>query len=297
MDQTHSAYSITYPQYQINPSNEPLKQGQIPNQLNSSQIEQLFSSLESNAAQLNDSEVKQLKNKVITHTKVEAPALAKVDASQIVKTMSEIADYPPITEANINSFIDRGGNIQILEEGKPVKLNKTDRFIVGCTSGVNRSQVARAVLLKNGCQVLDPLAGGDSRINPASPYSVFTPLYTNQGYTDEITAFKKACGCDKIPQLGANELETTDDLDIHEQWFKNFFDTLPSKPHHFLCFASSGHSVILRLLDKPGDLTGYKVTFIPWSDEIAHPSEGIELFSAEAYKALFDKLNKNLIIS
>ena len=228
-----------------------------------------------------------------TETKVETPAPVKVDVGHIAKTMSEAAFNPQVTEANIKSFIDRGGRIEILEEGKPVKLNKTDRFIVGCTSGVNRSQVARAVLLKNGCQVLAPLAGGVSRMNPAADYSIFDPVYMY----DEIAAFKQACGCDKVPQLGATELEATDDLNTHEQWFKHYFNTLPAQPHQFLCFASSGPSVILRLLDKPGDLSSYKVTFIPWNDEIAHAPEGIEPFSAEAYKAFFDKLSRNLIIS
>jgi carbon monoxide dehydrogenase subunit G len=376
MDQTHSAYSITHPQYQIDPSNESLKQGQIPSQLNSSQIEQLFSRIESHAAKLNESEANQLKNKVLTHTKVETPAPAKVDVSHIAKTMNAAAfnsqvteaniknfidrggriilwggneftndiaikplgwaaesspefivrnpavkpstdtkvetparakvdishiaktmnaasSNPQVSEANINSFIDRGGRIEILEEGKPVKLNKTDSFIVGCTAGVNRSQVARAVLLKNGCQVLAPLAGGGSRMNPAAACALFGSLYM----FDKKQAFKQACGYDKVPQLGAIELEATDDLNTHEQWFKNFFNKLPAQPHHFLCFASSGPSVILRLLDKPGDLSSYKVTIIPWSDEIAHSPDGIEPCSAEAYKAYFDKLSRNLIIS
>ncbi len=220
-------------------------------------------------------------------------SLNSIDYDNVAAAINQSTKPNTISKEILETFSKRGGHVQMWQEGKRIALNKHDQFITGCSSGVNRSQVTRAFLLNKGCNVRAPLAGGDSGANPLATYPLFNGVYCDGTGWDQKN-FRDACKRDKVPQLGADELKKFNgDQAKHNEWFTDFFSQLSDNHYHFICFGYSAPSVIRRLLDKPCNLDNFTVTFIPWIDEVGRPPNGIAPFSKEAYKAVYDKLERS----
>jgi hypothetical protein len=183
-----------------------------------------------------------------------------------------------------NSFLDRGGKINLVKDNSKIPISRKEFFHTGCTSAINRSQVARIFLLLNGFKVHNECwAGGDSHLNPFAEMSTAHRKALSE-------AFKEAFDRDKTVVAGVS-----DEGEGYEKgWFENYFKEL--KPSiHFILFATSGMSILRRLLAREGSLEGFTITYIPWDDEINHPPKGSTYSkdSREAYVAFRDKLGRH----
>lgn len=206
-----------------------------------------------------------------------------------------------LTEPEAQEFLNRGGTLNIITEGKinenRIMIRKEEQVITGCTSGINRSQVAAAILLNEKITVKGVLAGGDSAMNPEADF----PIFANP-CDDELAAtnFKDTFGRPKLSQIGAEKFKST--VDTREvinakKFYQDYIDRL--SPTHFITFGLSGPSVIRRLLLREGSLIGFTITHCPWVDEIAHPPKDSELekYSTGAYERFATNLSACLSIA
>lgn len=195
-----------------------------------------------------------------------------------------------ITEENIKQFLDRGGYIQLLEEGQQIPLKRGERYIVGCGAGTYRSQVHAAYMERNGVRVDAILAGGDSAFNPKALYPMLdTTLYYDDS---DKAAFKAHFGCVKRPQFGS---EYNDGIQLDQQTLemvpgvKDYYQCLVNQlePTHFIAYGLSGPSVLMRLLGRHEEsLKGFTLTFVNWAGPhpILYPPAGVAPYSQEAYR-------------
>lgn len=222
-----------------------------------------------------------------------------------------------VEEAQI--FLNLGGSLNLITESnrQQIILRKEEQVITGCTSGLNRSQVAAAVLLEQGITIKAILAGGDSAMNPdanspgfARPSEMNIEKKSPQNFTE---AFKRNHVTNeeqritKADQLGYAQLnnysytENQREIAHCKKFYQKYIDEL--SPTHFITFGSSGSSVFTRLLNrpdslsmKPGCLQGFTITHFTWGDEICHPPAGMDKYSVDAYQAYADKLRTCFVV-
>lgn len=210
------------------------------------------------------------------------------DPAKIAESININNRGKPVTKKDVENFLIKGGVIQILKD-QAIPLSRSDRYIVGCTSGINRSQTHAAYLRKEGVAVDGILAGGDSAFNPAAEFPMVSGVYCNG--TEEEKAFYEQFHSHKCNQIGPENVQQFDDVEGSVDFYKNFINEL--QPTHFIAYAASGQSVLHRLLERKGDsLKGFKLTYIDWADQIAHPPENVKAFSQGAYALFEDKILK-----
>jgi hypothetical protein len=199
-----------------------------------------------------------------------------------------------VSKEQVEDFRARGGKIQVLEEDGKIHLVRKREYIVGCNSGMNRSQTHAAYLIKHGLNVKAVLAGGDSAFNPLTDWPIINPPYGENDEFDLQFPNKK-----KIPQLGHERIfkgeggkSTLAEL---QTYYQNYINALAGT--HFITYAKSGPSVLHRLLNRPGDLKGFTITYIDWNDEIARPPQHTAPRSQKAYSLMERKLEKHFPIS
>ncbi len=199
-----------------------------------------------------------------------------------------------VTVADIESFLNRNGRLQIWKEEEIIPLSRHEKYIVGCTSGANRSQAHFGYLSENKIEVLAVLAGGDSGFNLDAEFPLVGPPYggDNMGYNDR-SAFMECFGIDKVDQLGVAELGEYqyDDLNQTKEFYKNYVNSL--SPTHFITYGLSGSNTLRRLLERvTQSLEGFTLTFINWNDEIGQPVNGTEAYSIDAYMGMKEKISR-----
>jgi hypothetical protein len=197
-------------------------------------------------------------------------------------------EIPTLTEKEAQAFLNRGGQLNIVTDEKialkKIPLHSEMRVITGCNSGINRSQVAAAVMTNMGAAVRGVLAGGDSGMNPHADFPI--PADPSEDIQGTATNFRAAFGHPKSPQMGVAETQTLD-TDPAKAYYQQLINKLDQT--HFITFSTCGVSTLRRLLAKEGSLDGFVMTYIPWGDEVAHPSGG-EPFSIAAYTAFGEKV-------
>ncbi len=199
-----------------------------------------------------------------------------------------------VTHEEVEEFCHRGGAIEIVDEGDDIhEIPRSDIYSTGCSSGVNRSQTMRAFLLNEQCDVRSVIAGGDSGANPQGDFHTLGDFGE-----DEQRNFTVALGSgEKIPQLGREQFGVFTESTVQvKQWYQDYFNNC--EEYHFVTFSHSGSSVLNRLLKRDGRLEGFKITHLPWGDEINHPPKGsdFEHGSQASYRAFYDKIDKHIRI-
>jgi|GEM_PF-4275447 len=198
-----------------------------------------------------------------------------------------------ITAEEAQAFLNRGGHLNIVAEGKgSIVIRPGERVVTGCSSGINRSQVTAAILEEMGVEVVGVLIGSESGMNPGLEdqvkLSLSIPSKMDQT-APSLVHFRKVFKRDKRDQLGAHKhqdyLEGKQTLEGLKAEFQSYIDGLD--PMQFITFADSGPAVIRRLLARKGNLEGFIITHIPLRDEIGHPParmiKGGQLFNPEPY--------------
>lgn len=187
----------------------------------------------------------------------------------------------PIALEYVETFLKRGGKFHFIKDDKSqLLISKSDNnnnpinYIVGCTSGQNRSQALGAFLKSKECNVSDVLAGADSEINPWVDFPIV------QLQDDEN--FKKVFSHNRMLQLGF----TYDGMGKGAFFYIKYFAALRLlTPTHFLCFGQSTVSVIHRLVETgQEDLSGFNVTHFSWGDTIQHPEKEIDPSTGDLIK-------------
>lgn len=208
-----------------------------------------------------------------------------------------------ITVEQVQEFTHRGGEINILEDhtnqegynwgsNRLYRLSKDDIYSVGCSSGMNRSQTMRAFLLDENCDVRSVLAGGDSAFNPDCDTHIL-----NEFTPEEQEEFVNGLGYEKKPQLGADQFGGLhEDVDRIKRFYQDYFNNC--EENHFITFAKSGPSVLVRLLAREGRLDGLKITHLPWPDEIMHIPENADYApgSSDAYFDFYLKIDEHICV-
>lgn len=212
----------------------------------------------------------------------------------------------PLTEKEAEEFLKRGGSLNIITQEKMnekrISIRKEEQVITGCNSGINRSQVAAAVLINMGITVKGVLAGGESPMNPEADFPSFTdPSKAGEKEYNAATNFIKTFDIPKLNQIGAKELALfleDEQVGKAKEFYQDYINKLHS-PTHFITFGPSGLSVIRRLLKREESLIGFTITHSPWDDEVAHPPEdsGFKQYSIEAYKRFETMLSNCFNIS
>lgn len=206
-----------------------------------------------------------------------------------------------LAEKEAEEFLNRGGSLNIITQEKiskqRINIYKEEQVITGCNSGVNRSQVAAAVVTKMGITVKGVLAGGDSAMNPEADFHSFAdPSEMGEKQYHSATNFTQTFGIRKLGQIGvkilASYIESEQGIGRAKKFYQDYIDELHS-PTHFITFGPSGPSVIRRLLKREGSLRGFTITHSPWGDEIAHPPKdsGLEKYSTGSYERFATMLN------
>lgn len=201
----------------------------------------------------------------------------------------------PLTKEEAQEFLDRGGTLNIItpEKIQTQRINIRDgvQVITGCNSGLNRSQVAAAVVRYLGIKILGVLAGGDSAMNPEGDIHTFVDPSEGQSAANFRNRFKKS----KLQQVGTKEIgsfvEDPEDISRARTFYQDFINKIHLATH-FITFSSSGPSVMRRLLLRPGrSLNGFTISYSPLADEVAHPRvSGVARDSDEAYRLFAEKL-------
>jgi hypothetical protein len=206
----------------------------------------------------------------------------------------------PLTEQEVQAFLNRGGALNIVSEDKmskkPITIYSREQVITGCNSGINRSQVAAAIMTEMHVPIRGVLAGGDSAMNPEVQIHFFDPA---DEMSQSATNFRKTFLFPKFAQVGAKELprflEDREQMINAKKFYQDYIDSLSGA--HFITFSSSGPSVLRRLLQRKGSLLGFTITYVPWGDEVAHPPEGITTCSRESYGRFASKLKACFAVS
>lgn len=230
-----------------------------------------------------------------SHTKGNATALEFIAC--INPTL--FTKITPLTKKEVQDFLNRGGSLNTITEEKTqesrIIIHKEEQVITGCNSGINRSQVAAAVVIKMGISVKGVLAGGDSAMNPEADFPSFAnPSEMGEELFGSATNFEKTFGIRKFDQVGIKELksfiEDKREVTQAKKFYQDYIDQL--SPTHFITFGPSGPSVLRRLLKRKGSLEGFTITHCPWGDEIAHPPEssGLNKYSTGSYNHFAKKL-------
>lgn len=172
-------------------------------------------------------------------------------------------------------------------------LRKDEQVITGCNSGINRSQVAAAVIGKMGIRILGILAGGDSAMNPEADF----PSFANPSEIGEESAmnFEKVFGYSKSDQIGSMALKYEEDVEKSKHFFQDYINGL--SPTHFITFGPCGVSVLRRLLQREGSLKGFTITHFTWGDEIAHPPQGVTRYSTQSYECFAEKIRSSFVLA
>lgn len=232
-----------------------------------------------------------------THTMGNATALEFITC--INPTL--FTELTKLTQQEAQEFLSRGGALNVITEGKikenQIVLRKEEQVITGCNSGINRSQVAAAVVIKRGIPLKGVLAGGDSAMNPEADFPSFAnPSEMGEEQFGSATNFEKTFGIRKLDQVGFKELkpflDVAKEVITAKKFYQDYIDQLSQT--HFITFGPSGPSVLRRLLKRNGSLNGFTITHCPWGDEIAHPPEDSQLkkCSTESYARFALKLSQ-----
>jgi rhodanese-related sulfurtransferase len=206
-----------------------------------------------------------------------------------------------LTEQEVQEFLDRGGELNTVSDDemskKPIPIHADEQVITGCNSGINRSQVAAAVMKEMKIHVIGVLAGGDSAMNLEADCSSFVNPAEETSY-QAATNFKETFKFPKFNQVGRekypNFLEDKKRVNGAKEFYQNYINQLSGT--HFITFGPSGPSVLRRLLKRKGSLQGFTITHIPWGDEVANPPKGL-CYSREAYQNFADKLKACFVVS
>ena len=176
-----------------------------------------------------------------------------------------------LTLDHLQVFQARGGVLEVLQErGDLLRLEHYETFSVGCDDGEMYSQVLRVFLLEHRCKVREVIAGVTSGFNPSTPDAKLRPL------SDKRDAWYQDGGYHQRERLG--ELNDDDDDDgFDESPFDYSGYATAVDPTHYLCFGQCGPSLVRRLLEREGDLSGFRITLLPWNSiqpsvyELSHP--------------------------
>lgn len=229
---------------------------------------------------------------IADHPQQEQEDLLNATAREFISTInnSRFTELPRLRKSEVREFLSRGGVVHIVtEQQDPIALRTGDQVITGCNSGINRSQVAAAVLKQLGADVIAVLAGGDSAMNPDADFPNFADPLEN--IKDSATNFEAVFGSKKVGQLGSTEFpDFLEGGEVHaaKKFYQNYINKLSAT--HFVTFGPCVLSALRRLLQREGSLEGFTVTHFPWGDEIAHPPEGVEKYSKEAYELFAEKI-------
>src|SRR5262249_50401996 len=154
--------------------------------------------------------------------------------------------------------------LNIITAGKRITIRREEQVITGCNSGVNRSQVAAAVIKRMGITVNGVLAGGDSAMNPQADFPNFAdPLEMCEDLFKSATNFQCTFSIRKFKQIGSTELKSFIEDKKEVEDAKTFYQDYINKlsPTHFITFGPSGPSVIRRLLNrKEASLKGFTIS-------------------------------------
>jgi hypothetical protein len=177
--------------------------------------------------------------------------------------------------------------------GQQIVMEK-GTYLVGCSAGCNRSQVARVFLQNHQCRVAAVIAGADSGINPMSPCLRLRPFDSI-----EQEQFRLAFNQEKVPQLGCEKFGSTSYTGVEcvQTWefYSNYFKNC--EPLSVLGFAHTSPAVIKRLLVRTDSLKGFKIIHFDVNDEINYPQPPLTIEhsgTGEAYKAFYNKLKETL---
>lgn len=214
----------------------------------------------------------------------------------------------------IEAFLKAGGHLLLVDpEAKPdvrtrFAVRPDDLLYPVCSSGQNRSQVLRELLLRRTEAAADKftgrvelahacLAGVDPYVDDAMSATVSTADIdrSDKGFT-------LAFGHPRDPRIGEAEnpfggfYEAGDPfLRKAKVWFnKNFFsrpsDAAEGTRRVYLTFDKPVHGMLKRLVEASagGSLEDVYVVAIPLGDIVAHPPEPLKRNSAEACKYAFD---------
>jgi hypothetical protein len=198
----------------------------------------------------------------------------------------------PLRVEHAEEFERRGGVLNLAAIGKQVVCSRQDQFIVGCTSGKNRSQIAAVILKSSECKVLGVVAGGDSAMNLEAQ----APMLVNPNIDlSSARNFYQVFGRSKVEQIGY--AETSVWKRAHARGFyQNFINNLAGRTH-FVVFGASGKSILRRLLQRAGRFDGFTLSYCPWMDEVKYPPQGSRMSSCsvEAYRTFAAKLRQVLV--
>lgn len=206
-------------------------------------------------------------------------------------TTSVSRGFRTLTDDEAQNFTNRGGLLNIISEEKiaqrRIVIDRKKPVITGCSAGLSRSQVAAGLFTNLGIQVNCVLAGASSAFNPEVENNddMPNPLQAYECTCQSATNFQTVFGIPKRVQLGLENGTA----------YQQFVNEL--SPTHFITFGQSGAAVLRRLLERPGDLRGFTITYCPWPDEIVGPlEEGIVPHSVECYSLFRDKLQKCFMV-
>lgn len=206
-----------------------------------------------------------------------------------------------VDSKTIKSFFRSGGTHQIINAGDKVSLNQSDRFIVGCQAGSNRSQVLYMIMNENKCNlVLPPIAGGASGMNPAA-----TMCYVSSEHAPSAKTFQEALGVSKVPILGSNEFPIDkhcwgQEGDLAKAFYQKKIDELMEEqtPLKILAFPAMVESAIARLVRTGKSLNNVEIIFFDIEDYIGKPiKEKIQADSKEAYLDFYSMLKEMITIN
>lgn len=239
----------------------------------------------------------------------------KEERQNILTELNEGAHrFKALTMEELNTFIDRGGKINIISENPEEKINvsRYENIVTGCSAGENRSQSARGFFSLNGIEVKDVLAGAQSALNPDNEFPFIAGFIgivkdvaiqmngksINHKEINDDIEFKSIFKIEKVEQLGFEGLGNQyDDRDRWNEFYKDYINNLP--PTHFVVFGASGQVLIKRLLSSAHEsFEDFTISFFNWGDQIQHPPEnsGIYPQSREAYQLYLDKLQQHIVI-
>ncbi len=196
-------------------------------------------------------------------------------------------------------------------------FSKKDTFITCCTQGQNRSQIAAILLEDQKCKV-EGVICAKCPIDPnCTDWTIDYPTPESRdnfkgAFNDR--ARKPLVGMEWFPEEDREEYNKQEPLwylcdeergtqiieKQKEQW-ANYFNEI--KPRHFVCF-NGFENVMLRLLKEKKDLTGFKITFMDYSDTIslnvpAYPVEFSKwnTYSVKRYTSFKERLSKQLVVT
>lgn len=246
------------------------------------------------------------------------PEVASVPQTQGNITVAEFVECAKnkATTADVQEFVKRGGILHLaIQEKPPIVILENEQVITACHAGINRSQVAAAVLSNMGVKVIGVLSGelmtgkvvsnsmgiGITSLFTKSPdkydrffpeqfYQVFGRKKLDQIGRDYAVSFPIDETGDDISKIAAEQFRRREKIG---EFFQQYINGLG--PTHFVTFCEGLPEVLKCLLKRPGSLENFTITYSPMMDTIllARGADGY----AQAYGAFGDKLKSSFTVA